>query len=125
MKQSAMILSACLCLAGCSFYARGPDDYRTAVRKVLEQKQPDVEACYKQSYEKDQSVQGHVAVSFEVEPKTGKIVKPSIVPANTTANEVLQKCVLSSLDGLVIEPPDQRTGAATFTWDFSRDAEHS
>jgi hypothetical protein len=127
MKCSAMIVGACICLSGCSFYARGPADYRTAVRKVLEQKQPDVEACYKQSYEKDDSVQGRVVVSFEVEPKTGKIVKPSVVPAGTTANETLQKCVLTGLDGLALDPPDQRTGAATFTWDFSPAAstEHS
>jgi hypothetical protein len=120
MKCSAMILSVCMGLCSCSYYARGPVDYRSAVRKVLEQKQPDVEACYKQSYDKDNSVQGRVAVSFEVEPKTGKLVKPSVVPAGTTANETLQKCVLLSLDGLVLDPPDQRTGAATFTWDFSR-----
>ena len=112
-----------MCLCSCSYYARGPVDYRTAVRKVLEQKQPEVEACYKQSYERDNSVQGRVAVSFEVEPKTGKLVKPSIVAASTSANETLQKCVLGSLDGLVLDPPDQRTGAATFTWDFSRDTQ--
>ena len=120
MKRIALIMVACASVAACSFYARGPDDYRTAVRKVLEQKQGDVESCYKQSYEKDNAVQGRVVVSFEVEPKTGNVVKPSIVPAGTTANETLQKCVLSSLEGLKLDPPDQRTGAATFTWDFSR-----
>lgn len=127
MKWSAMIVGACICASGCSYYARGPADYRVAVRKVLERKQPDVEACYKQTYEKDNSVEGRVVVSFEVEPKTGKIVKPSVVPAGTTATEALQKCVLTGLAGLTIDPPDQRTGAATFTWEFSRavSAEHS
>lgn len=120
MKRSAVLMLGCAGLLGCSFYARGPEDYRAAVRKVLEQKQPDVEACYKRSYEQDNSVQGRVVVSFEVEPKTGKIVKPSVVPAGTTANELLQQCVLASLDGAVLDPPDQRTGAATFTWEFSR-----
>jgi hypothetical protein len=120
MKRIALIILACTSAASCSFYARGPEDYRTAVRKVLERKQPDVESCYKQSYEKDKAVKGRVVVSFEVEPKTGNVVKPTVVPAGTTANEVLQKCVLSSLEGLKLDPPDQRTGAATFTWDFSR-----
>jgi hypothetical protein len=120
MKRVALILVACAGLAACSFYARGPEDYRKAVRKVLEQKQPDVESCYKQSYEKDNAVQGRVVVSFEVEPKTGNIVKPSVVPNGTTANEALQKCVLASLEGLKLDPPDQRQGVATFTWDFSR-----
>jgi hypothetical protein len=120
MMRTALVVLACTSVLGCSFYARGPEDYRTAVRKVLQEKQPDVESCYKQSYDKDNTVQGRVVVSFEVEPKTGKVVKPSIVPAGTTANETLQKCVLASLDGLTLDPPDQRTGAATFTWDFSR-----
>lgn len=120
MKRCALIMVACASAAACSFYARSPDDYRTAVRKVLEHKQPEVESCYKQRYEKDNAAQGRVVVSFEVEPKTGNIVKPSIVPAGTTANEALQKCVLAALEGLKLDPPDQRTGAATFTWDFSR-----
>jgi hypothetical protein len=120
MKRSAVFILACAGLMGCSFYARGPEDYRSAVRKMLEQKQPAVSECYKQSYEKDNSVQGRVVVSFEVEPKTGKIIKPAIVPAGTTATDVLQQCVLASLDGLALDPADQRTGAATFTWEFSR-----
>ena len=120
MTRIALVILACTSAAACSFYARGPDDYRTAVRKLLDQKQPDVENCYKQRYEKDKAVQGRVVVSFEVEPKSGNIVKPSIVAAGTTANETLQKCVLASLEGLKLDPPDQRTGAATFTWDFSR-----
>lgn len=119
MKATALIMAACVGLAGCSFYARGPDDYRKAVRTVLDRKQPDVESCYKQSYEKDNTLQGRVVVSFEVESKTGKVIKPSVVPAGTTANETLQKCVLSSLEGVVLDPPDQRTGAATFTWEFA------
>jgi hypothetical protein len=120
MKLTLSLTVACLCTAGCSFYARGPNDYRTAVRKVLETKQPDVETCYKQSYEKDSAVQGKVVARFEVEPKTGKLAKQAIVSEGTTANETLQKCVLKSLEGLVLNPPDERTGAATFTWDFSR-----
>jgi hypothetical protein len=120
MKRSAFFILACAGLMGCSFYARGPEDYRSSVRKMLESRQPAVQDCYKQSYEHDNSVQGRVVVSFEVEPKSGKVIKPVVVPAATTASEPLQKCVLASLDGLVLDPPDQRTGAATFTWEFSR-----
>lgn len=120
MKRVACFMLACSALVGCSFYARGPEDYRSAVRKVLEQKRPDVETCYKQSYEKDNAVQGRVVVSFEVEPKTGKLVKPNVVPAGTTANGALQQCVLASLDGLALKPPDQRTGVGTYTWEFAR-----
>jgi hypothetical protein len=109
-----------LCLSACSFFARGPDAYRSAVRELLEQKRPDLQACYKSSYDADQSAQGRVVAKFQVEPKTGQVVKPEIVPEGTTANEALKQCVLSSLAGLTLAPPDQRMGEATFIWDFAR-----
>lgn len=114
------IVIACLALSACSFYARGPDSYREAVRGLLETKRPDVEACYKRSYEADQSAQGRVVAKFEVEPKSGKVINPSIVPEGTTANDALKQCVLTSLEGLTLTPPDQRKGEATFTWEFAR-----
>ncbi len=114
------LLLLCSALLGCSFYARGPDDYRTAVRGMLETKRPDVEACYKNSYQADQSAQGRVIAKFDVEAKSGKVVNTTIVPDGTTANDALKQCVMSSLQGLTLAPPDQRKGEATFTWDFSR-----
>jgi hypothetical protein len=120
MKRCAGLFLLCAGLCACSFYARGPDDYRKAVREVLEKKRPDVEACYKHTYDADQSAQGQVVATFEVEPKTGKLVKPAIAQEGTTANPALQQCVLSSLDGVSLEPPDQRTGVGIFTWSFAR-----
>lgn len=119
IRLFALALAA-LCLTACSFFARGPDAYRIAVRELLEQKRPDLQACYKASYDADQTAQGRVVARFQVEPKTGKVVKPEIVPEATTANEALKQCVLSSLAGLTLAPPDQRTGEGTFTWDFAR-----
>ena len=107
-------------LVGCSFFARSPDAYRSAVRELLEQKRPDVQACYKTSYDADAASQGRVIAKFQVEPKTGKVVKPEVVADGTTANEALKQCVLGSLNGLALTPPDQRLGDATFTWDFAR-----
>ena len=109
----------CFSLLGCSFYARGPDAYRTAVRGLLDTKRPEVEACYKSSYEADKSARGTVVAKFDVEAKSGKVVHPTIVPEGTTANDALKQCVLSSLQGLTLQPPDQRKGEATFTWEFS------
>jgi len=120
MAPAALAALTALSFTGCSFYARGADDYRTAVRGVLDQKRPEVEACYKESYAADQTAQGRVVARFEVEAKSGKVINPSIVDDKTTANPALRQCVLSSLNGLTIDPPDQRTGDATFTWDFSR-----
>ena len=120
MNRLLSLMAVCGVLAGCSFYARGPDSYREAVRGVLETKRPDVEACYKRSYEADQSAQGRVVAKFDVEPKSGKILRPEIVNEGTTANDALKQCVLSSLEGLTLDPPDQRKGEATFTWEFAR-----
>jgi hypothetical protein len=62
---------------------------------------------------------GTVAVSFVVEEKTGKILTPSSLP-ESTAPEPLRECVVRGLDGLALDPPDQRKGMATVTFDFAR-----
>ena len=105
-------------LSGCTFYARGPDAYRQAVRNVLDTKSPAVESCYNGARAQNPQSQGAVVVRFDVEPKTGNIVRPEIVKEQTTADETLQRCVLESLAGLKLDPPDQRLGQATFRWDF-------
>ncbi len=54
-----------------------------------------------------------------VEEKTGKILTPSSLP-ESTAPEPLRECVVRGLDGLALDPPDQRKGMATVTFDFAR-----
>jgi hypothetical protein len=115
-KQGLVVLM--LLASGCSFYARGPDDYRKAVREVLAQKQGDVEGCYRRAHEGSPELKGKVVVRFDVEPKTGHIVNPLVVAEQTNANEVLQHCVTDSLSGLALAPADQRKGEATFAWNF-------
>lgn len=117
--RSSMMLAAVLALAGCSFYARGPNDYRKAVRSVLDRQSAQVERCYKRELETDDKTKGKVVVAFDVEPKSGAIVNAKVVEKQTTGNAALQKCVLDSLQGLKLDPPDQRKGEATFTWEFS------
>jgi hypothetical protein len=114
----AGVLLGCVALGGCSFYARGPDDYRQAVRNMLDTKSAGLEGCYKSAREQNPQSQGAVVVRFDVEPKTGDIVRPEVVKEQTTADEILQRCVLESLAGLKLEPPDQRQGQATFRWEF-------
>ncbi len=65
-----------------------------------------------------EGAKGVVVVRFEVEAKTGSVLKPEVVDAKTTAPEGLQGCVLDALGGLTLDPPDQRTGEATFAWQF-------
>jgi hypothetical protein len=113
-----MVTIALAASSGCTFYARGPDAYRQAVRGVVDTKSPALESCYKSAKEQNPQSQGAVVVRFDVEPKTGNIVRPEIVKEQTNADETLQRCVLESLAGLKLDPPDQRLGQATFRWDF-------
>lgn len=115
-------LAACAFAAtGCSgsFYARSAEDYRTATRSLLESRQSSFQQCYEGVLAETPSAAGTVAVSFVVEEKTGKILSPSSLP-ESTAPEPLQQCVVRGLDGLALDPPDQRKGEATMTFDFGR-----
>jgi hypothetical protein len=108
-------------LAGCSgsFYARSPDDYRTATRALLETRESSFKQCYEGVLASTPDAAGTVAVSFVVEEKTGKITSPASLP-ESTAPEPLRECVVKGLDGLALDPPDQRKGVATMTFEFAR-----
>ena len=112
---SASLLSAC----SFEYHARSPEDYRQATRALLESKQSDFTSCYAGVIQATPDAKGTVAVSFEVEEKTGKIVTPKSLP-ESTAPEPLQACVVNGLNGLALDPPDQRKGVATMTFDFNR-----
>lgn len=103
---------------GCSFIARDPDSYRDVTRELVDTRGGDIKDCYDVALQTDESVGGTVTVNFIVEPKTGKIMNPTIDPANSDAPETLQQCVVSAIDGLQLDPPDAREGQATFTWTF-------
>jgi hypothetical protein len=108
-------------LAGCSvsYYARSPEDYKSATRALLESKQSSFTSCYEGVLKGTPDAAGTVAVQFVVEEKTGKILTPAALPAST-APAPLQECVVQGLDGLTLDPPDQRKGMATMTFDFGR-----
>jgi hypothetical protein len=110
-----------LALSGCSasYFARSPEDYRQATRTLLESKESSFKQCYEGVLSGTPDAAGTVAVSFVVEEKTGKIVTPSSLP-ESTAPEPLRECVVKGLDGLALDPPDQRKGLATMTFDFGR-----
>jgi hypothetical protein len=102
-----------------SFHARSPEDYKQATRALLESKQSDFKQCYEGVIASNPTAAGSVAVQFELEEKTGKIVSPKSLP-ESTAPEPLQQCVVNGLTGLALDPPDQRKGIATMTFDFAR-----
>ena len=111
----------CALMASCSasFYARSPDDYRKATRTLLESKESDFKSCYENVIKQTPDAQGSVVVQFTVEQKTGKILNAASLPSSTAPGP-LRACVVNGLSAMKLDPPDQRQGVATMTFDFGR-----
>ncbi len=120
MLKSFALTGLAMVVGGCSFYARSPDDYRDATAALLATKGPDLNACYDNAVKAEPNAAGNVTVLFTVEKKTGRILNVAPDPARTTAPPSLVACVVSTISGLVLNPPDQRDGMATFEYDFAR-----
>lgn len=120
VAMAALALSA-TALSACSFeyHARSPEDYRAATRALLESRASSFQSCYKGLLAQSPDASGSVTVQFVVEEKTGKISAAKSLP-ESTAPEPLQQCVVQGLDGLALQPPDQRKGLATMTFEFGR-----
>lgn len=120
MLRSLALTSLALIIGGCTFYARSPDQYRDDTAAVLASKGADLNACYDAAAKANPTATGKVTVQFTVEKKTGKIGNAAADPARTTAPQALIDCVVTAINGLVLSPPDQRDGSATFEYDFAR-----
>jgi hypothetical protein len=114
------LLGLSLTNMGCSFYARSQKDYRDATTKLLKSKDAELDTCYDNVLKTTPNVGGKVTVEFKVEEKTGKIEEVKADPARTSAPQPLVDCVTTSLAGLVLDPADQRTGLATFEYEFKQ-----
>jgi hypothetical protein len=111
------IIAPLLLTAGCSFYARDAEDYKKVTRELVETKNPSIKECYDVALATNDKVSGSVVINFTVEKKTGKIMNPVVDPKSTAPAE-LSECVVSAIDGLILDPPDAREGQATFTWNL-------
>ncbi len=122
MLKSFGIASLALVVGGCSFIARSPDQYRDDTSNLLSTKSGELNACYDNVVKTEPNAAGKVTVQFTVEKKTGKISNVTADPARTTASQSLVSCVVTAINGLVLNPVDQRDGQATFEYDFARPA---
>lgn len=104
---SAAFVSTTACIA------RGPEDYRTVTRQLVDTRRGDIETCFG-------GTEGTVVVDFTVEKKTGKIMNSVVDEKASTASAEAGTCVATKIDGLAIEQPDMRDGAATFTWKYDK-----
>jgi hypothetical protein len=123
MKTLGLSALALLALvSGCSFAVRAPDNYRDDTQALLDTRSAQVKACYDDALKTSKDLSGRVTVHFTVEHETGKVINIAAVPAGTTAPDTLTKCVVDSLQGLALVPPDQKDGDASFVYDFSAGA---
>jgi hypothetical protein len=104
--------------SGCSFHARDADSYRKATRALLETRSGDIKSCYDAELQKDPKVGGKVVVKFTVQKETGVITGTKVVEDKSTAPAALSECVVKAIDGLALDPPDERDGDAQFEWEF-------
>lgn len=111
-------LAALVATTGCSFAVRDAETYRKDTEAVLETRSGAIKACYDEILKTDATAQGRVTVRFKVEKDTGNIVEVQLDPAGTTAPETLGQCVTTALGGLVLQPPDEQDGLASFTYEF-------
>ena len=113
------LLALTVAAAGCSVHIRSPEQYRDDTQALLETRTADIKACYDKELATNADLTGRVTVHFMVEKKTGRITNVAPVPAGTTAPESLTNCVVNSINGLVLTPPDDNDGDATFVYDFT------
>ena len=121
MRRNIALFTLLTVVAGCSFIARGEDQYRTDTRTLLETRNAQVKSCYDAALEASPNASGDVIVEFTVEKKTGTITNVTVADGSS-APAPLQDCVVKALEGLVLTPEDRRDGQATFTYTFSAPA---
>ncbi|MFV8749247.1 hypothetical protein ACNOYE_01720 [Nannocystaceae bacterium ST9] len=103
--MSAAFVSTTACIA------RGPEDYRTVTRQLVDTRRGDIESCFAGG-------EGKVVVDFTVEKKSGKITNPKVDSGKSTASAEAGECIAKAIEGLTLKEPDMRDGAARFTWTF-------
>jgi hypothetical protein len=118
MKATVLTLAMLGTLVvGCAY--RSPEMWRDDTNKVLETKNNDIRSCYDGVLKTTPGASGKVTVKFEVETEGGKIQNVVVDKAGTNAPDALSDCVKRNIEGLVISPPDRRTGEGTYVYEFS------
>lgn len=112
------LLALAVAAVGCSVAARDANMYAQDTQKVLESRNGAIKACYDQLLKADKNVAGTVTVKFTVKTETGDLTDIKVDPAGTTAPEALSQCVVTSIQGLKLAPPDSQEGLATYSWSF-------
>jgi hypothetical protein len=85
---------------------------------MLERRTAEIQSCYDNALKGNPNATGNVVVRFVVTRRTGVVTDAEILP-ETTAPTPVPECVRMAMYGLVLQPPDEREGEATFVWTFN------
>jgi hypothetical protein len=118
----SLVLLAPLASVACGGAIREGTAYRDDTAKLITaQANPKIHDCFDsmvKSTPGPTSLAGKTTVHFIVAKETGLITSPTVVPDGTTAQGPVAQCVVTALDGMKLDPPDNVDGDATFTWEF-------
>ncbi|HUJ60614.1 MAG TPA: AgmX/PglI C-terminal domain-containing protein [Kofleriaceae bacterium] len=114
MTRIASALALALAVAACGGTARGLEAYRTDTAKLLDDHSAQIKQCYDDALKGDAKLAGTITVHFTVEKKTGTITNATVEPASGP----LGQCVVKTVSGLQLTPPDKNEGHATFVYEF-------
>lgn len=116
---SALALTTALSACSVSYKLRSPEQYREDTRALLESKQSSFLSCYEDLLASSSETSGTVVIRFDVEEETGKFTNTHSLESSSASDE-LQQCVVNGMEGLVLAPPDDKTGEGTMTFEFSQ-----
>src|SRR5579859_3421469 len=120
---AALAVLAPLASVACGGAIRVGDAYRDdTVKLVQAQANPRIQQCFQalvKASPSPKTLEGTTTVSFVVAPETGLLANAAIVPGATTTQDPVNQCVLASLTGLKLDPPDNVEGDGTFAWQFA------
>ncbi len=118
MKSLAIACVLFASASGCTGTARGLEAYRTDTAALLATGNGPLQSCYDEALKADATAAGTVTVKFVVQKKTGSIADATVDATKSTAPKPVGDCVLKTMTGLKLDPPDRNEGRATFVYDF-------
>lgn len=99
---------------GCT---RGPEDVAGPIRKLIEERRRDLQACYDEALTRTPKVSGSLKLRFLLSP-TGRAYAITLVGA-TIPDSALQDCVVQVVSAIGFPPPVDGFLDVTFPFDFT------
>lgn len=115
---AAVPLAMLVSTAGCRFIKRDEARYRDDTTKLLETNNVKLKDCYDGVLRTEKDASGSVVVKFKLKDESGEIFDVSVDDTKSSAPPPVRECVVQSITGLKLDPPDAVEGHATYTYEF-------